>query len=138
MASEMIIHTNATLRLLGEDLEPENVSAALRMPADRSYRKGDLVPARKQAFRTKGYWSATSSKHVKGTADFNEHVSWLVGVIRPRRRRLLSYRKHGWQVDICIGVHTSAGHGGPVVHPDTLRALGGLGLDVCFDLYPDA
>ena len=136
--TEMAIHTNVTLRLLGKDLEPEEVSTAMGMAADRSHKKGDPVRARKSAVRDTGYWSATSSTHMAGTEDINKHIAWLVALVTPRRPLLLSYQQRGWTVDVWIGVHTNAGHGGPVVHPDALVALGNIGLAVCLDLYPDA
>ena len=134
----MVLHTNVTLRLLGEDLQPDAVSAAMGVGADRSHKKGDLVRARKPGVRKSGYWSITSSEHMAGTDEINKHIAWLVGIVTPRRPLLLSYQKGGWTVDVWVGVHGDVGHGGPVIRPDALVALGGLGLDVCLDLYPDA
>lgn len=135
--TDMVISINATLRLLGADLDPEDVSTAMAMRADRSHRKGDRVIARREAVRRSGYWSVTSSDHMPSTDDINRHIAWLVRVVKPRRRLLMKYIRRGWTVDVWIGIHTSAGHGGPVVQPKALAALGDLGLDVCLDLYPD-
>jgi hypothetical protein len=51
--------------------------------------------------------------------------------------QLSTYKSRGFVVDVSIGIHTSAGHGGPRLRADVLAALAALGFEVSLDLYPD-
>ena len=124
---EIELDTNVSLRILGDDVEP-----------DRSHRKGDVHGTQRPVVRKQGYWSVTSSKHLDPSADTNDHIEWLVARVAPKLEQIAIYKRRGWIVDVWIAIHTSAGHGGPPLRPVVLAKLGALGLDVNLDLYPDA
>ena len=136
--SEMEIDTNVSLRILGEDVEPETITLDMGMPPDQSHRKGDVHGARRPVVRRHGYWSITSSKHIAASDNANDHIRWLVAAVAPKIDQLSIYKSRGWTVDVWIGIHTSAGHGGPTLRPEVLAQLAGLGMEVNLDLYPDA
>jgi hypothetical protein len=125
--NDIEVRTNATLRILAGELEPDRVSEEMGISPDKSHKKGDTL----------GYWSITSSQHIAPSADTNDHLQWLVNVVAPRLDALASYKARGWLVDVWIGIHTSAGHGGPTLRSNVLARLAALGLDVNLDLYPD-
>lgn len=132
------VKTNATLRILADDLDPDSVSSEMGMESDRSHKKGDVAGVRAPVVKKGGYWSIRSSKHLAPSADTNDHIQWLVAAVAPRLGVLDAYKGRGWTVDVWIGIHTSVGHGGPTLRPDVLARLASLGLDVNLDLYPDA
>ena len=136
--SDIDIDTNVTLRMFGDDLDPEVITSEMGLRPDRSHKKGDVQGARTPVVRKHGYWSITSSKHMAASVDTNEHIEWLVALVAPKLNQLSGYKRRGWTVDVWIGLHTSVGHGGPTLHPNVLARLAGLGLDVNLDLYPDA
>ena len=136
--SEMEIRTNVSLRILGAGADPDAISAEMHVQPDESHREGDAIQSRSPATRKHGFWGITSSKHMKPSVDMNEHIMWLVDAVGPKLPLLQAYKNRGWIVDVWIGIHSSAGHGGPVLQPGTLVALGSLQLDVNLDLYPDA
>jgi len=134
----MDIQVNVTLRIVGEDIDPEAISHEMQLAPDRTHRKGEPISTRSTGVRKLGYWGITSSKHIAPSADANEHILWLVNVVTAKLPILEAYKKRGCIVDIWLGVHTSAGHGGPVLRPEVLAALATLGLEVNLDLYPGA
>lgn len=134
----MDINTNVTLRIAGSAVDPDVVSAAMGMAPDQSHRKGDVHGARTHVLRKQGYWSITSSSHVNPSADTNEHIEWLIQQVAPKIKLLADYCAQGWNVDVVVAIHTSAGHGGPTLRPAVLSRLAALGLEVSLDLYPDA
>jgi len=136
--SEIEVNTNVSLRILGDDVDPEAITLEMGMSPDQFHRKGDVHGTRSPVVRKHGYWTITSSKHIAASDDTNDHIQWLVAAVAPKLDRLATYKGRGWRVDIWIGIHTSVGHGGPTLRPDVLAQLAALGLDVNLDLYPDA
>lgn len=135
--SLMRVEVHIALRILGDDLEPERVSATLGLQADRTHRKGDAIGKRSRGIRRQGYWEIDSEPHVPTTEPFERHAAWLLDRIEPVREQLHAWSKDGWLVDLWVGAFTDAGHGGPVVGPEILLRLGNLGLVLNLDLYPN-
>jgi Domain of unknown function (DUF4279) len=136
--STIDIDTNVSLRILGDDLDPEIITREMGMSPDQSHKKGDLHGVRTPVVRKHGYWTITSSKHMAASAETNEHLEWLVASVAPKLNLLSAYKSRGWIVDVWIALHTSIGHGGPNLRAEVLARLASLGLDVNLDLYPDA
>src|SRR2546423_7254182 len=111
------IETNASLRILGEDLDPDQVTNELGLQPDESHRKGDVIGKRTPLPHKRGYWSIVSSRHMAASAETNDHLRWLVASVEPRLDVLRSYQKRGWLVDLWLGLHSAAGHGGPTLAP---------------------
>jgi hypothetical protein len=133
----MQVATHATLRISGDDLNPDAVAKDMGVMADEAHRKGDITGTRTRVVKKTGYWAVTSSEHMDEFVDVNVHLQWIVDLVSPRKNVIAAYRSRGWEVDLWLGIHTSAGHGGPTVRAEVIRALGGLELDLNLDLYPD-
>ena len=136
--TEMDVDTIVSFRILGTDVDPDVVSAQLGMQPDDHHRVGDAVSGRSGAVRKHGYWALRSTNHLASSVDANQHIDWLVQTLGGKLPILHTFAERGAMVDVTLAVHTSAGHGGPVLRPEVLGRLASLGLAVNLDLYPDA
>lgn len=126
-----------TIRLLGDDLDPERVSKELRLLPSESHRKGqEEVTSTGQKFTRKtGYWAiwpdATSLL-------LSDHISQLASKIRGHRGRLdeVSGVQDSY-LDVFIATHADEEGGGDVefdLSREDLSALREIGLPVQFTI----
>jgi hypothetical protein len=128
--------THATLRIMGDDLDPSEVTRALSVEPSFARRKGDIYgnPDRPVRSRT-GIWALESEGSVK-SGELEEHLRFLAGRLSPEARRHIGHlRAQGYQVDILCYWMSGTGQGGPVLTADVLLVLGGLGAELSFDFY---
>src|ERR1700722_2317999 len=104
---EIELDTNVSLRILGDDVEPEATTLEMEMAPDRYHRKGDVHGTQRPVVRKQGYWSVTSSKHIHPSADTNDHIEWLAARVAPKLEQIAIYKRRGWIVDVWIAIHTS-------------------------------
>jgi hypothetical protein len=131
------IRTHVSLRLFGEDLDPDAITKEVGITADKSYRNGEITGTKTRVLRKTGYWSVSSREHMDELVDTCAHLQWLIDIVDGRKAIFDSYRARGWRVDVWLGIHTSEGHGGPTIPSSIIRALGAIDLDVNLDLYPN-
>jgi hypothetical protein len=76
------------LALRGQDLDPDSITAALRIPPSKAFRRGDLFyPGGKPMPRAFGFWSLSTEGHVVSNLAI-DHCRWLVASLSATRERL--------------------------------------------------
>lgn len=128
------VKTFVWLRVMGETLEPDVVTAALGIEPTRTQFKGTvgLHSALKRPMKYSG-WFLQSDEQVS-SRDARRHFDWLLNQLQGKQNVLARLREDGNLVDICCR-WDSAGHGGPTLNPEHLNQLGTLGVELWFDVY---
>lgn len=127
-------YTYAWLRLVSDDLDPDEVSRTLGVEASDSHRKGEphILPGG----RVKPPWSTgvwyVSSEHVVESFDLRRHLDWVIALVSGKTDVLAAYRQRGFVTDVpCYWVGDQVC--GPRISQDQLRGLAALGLDFDID-----
>jgi hypothetical protein len=125
-----------TLRLFGDALPLEKVSARLDLPIKKAGRKGEKMTDHPRSGRNKTsfwLWSATSMRQ----APLENQLTMACDVLEPRLSRLRRLvRDTGARAELFIGFGSADGQGSARVSQELLRRLAKIGLPLQFDLYP--
>jgi hypothetical protein len=134
--------TYATLRIFGEDLDPDEMTSRLGLRPSRSHRQGDPKPGadRYEAqyghppspYR-QGYWSFETEEALG--EDALTHIDQLLEIAEARGDELAKIREAGYSVDIFIFWPNWHGHGGPYLDAGRMTRLGNLGIAISWDVY---
>lgn len=124
----------ASLRVFGEDLDPDEVTALLGQPPTHSYRKGDIRVSRdgRQWPKRGGHWGRSVERRTPG--DLDGQVEELLSGLTddPAVWKTLSER---FQADVYCGLFMKDGNEGIIIGARTLLALGWRNLELGFDIY---
>ena len=135
--SEMKIELHLSFRVVDAELDPQRVSDALGLLPTRSGRRGEMISARVQKPRAKGFWILDSAQDVARSESFDSHVTWLLDRLEPVAERIQGLASEHEVVDLWAGIYTGKDHGGPVVGATALRRVANLGLALCLDVYAE-
>ena len=123
----------ATLRVFGDDLDPDEVTRALGVPPTASHRKGELhEPAPGRAYpRKHGSWRLASARDAPS---LEAAVAGLLDILTPdlARWRDLTSR---FTVDVFCGVFLRESNRGFELSPALARALADRHLTIGIDIY---
>ena len=125
--------TAASLRLFGDDLNPNEVTRLLGKEPDVAERKGDVRTSGSTVRR--GRWSVKVGRRAPGDLD-GQIAELLAGTTEDLAvwQRLTSV----YAVDIFCGLFLEQENEGVDVSPRTLRMLGERGIKLQLDIYaPD-
>ncbi len=124
-----------SLRLFGDDLDPDEVSELLGSAPSDSYRKGDLLPGRYRRAAKRGAWFLTAD-HREGTdKGFSNVVDELIDSLNGDLDVWYSLTRR-YHVDLFCGVfmeHT--GNEGVELPLETMKRLVDRGVKIEFDIY---
>jgi Domain of unknown function (DUF4279) len=121
--------THATFRLTGDSLDPDEISAALGIPAGR---EGTI---RRQRTRV---WLLASEHTVESTS-LERHLIHLLDAIEPAAATVGTLRReYDLRADFFCYWLSATGHGGPELSPDTLRRIAELDAVLGIDFYGPA
>lgn len=130
------VEVKVTLRLMGADLEPQEVTLALGLEASSSHRRGDVRKnraGREYSAYTEGLWELHST--LEATASLDQHLRSLLGLLRGRHEVIRKLRDEGLRADLLIGIFGSDSNVGFGVSPESLAEIAELGLALEFDVY---
>ena len=128
----------ARLRIVGEDLEPGEISALLGSEPTHSETRGQELPSRSgkaPGISRNGQWSIRAS--ATEPEDFNLQVQQLLAGLSPD---LEVWRQLGkrYKIDIFCGWFMSESNEGVDITAETLASLGQRGIALALDIYaPD-
>ena len=133
-----IARVRASLRVVGDSLEPDEVSALLGHEPTRSHRKGDKMGADGSAVEPTGTWILDS--WISEKAEIEEHVETLLSVVSndPDEWANLTSRFSAW---VLCSAFLDQYNEGFEISPRLARSLSDRGLVIAFDIYsgdPDA
>jgi hypothetical protein len=123
----------AALRVIGDDVVPQEISALLGAEPTHAQRKGDTVPTtsggRIAAF---GLWRLSAPD--KEPEDLDGQVSWLLSQLT---QDLEAWRfiSRQFRIDLFCGWFMDGTNEGVSLSPATLLALGERGIELGVDLY---
>jgi hypothetical protein len=132
-----MVSTKASFRIMGQDLDPSEITKLLNMHPDQSHRCGDPSISKSghtYADYTEGLWALDSS--VDETHTIDAHLEALVTKLWKHRDLLQEFRKRGYKMDIFVGIFGIDDNMGCVLKNTLLRRIMQLGVDLDLDLYP--
>ncbi len=134
---------NVSFMLYGDELDPDTVTAALRISPHSCARKGDEQRAPRGQLlghHRQGWWRLDSTPLLKvnGDAekDINEHLKVLLAKLLPKRTAILDFAARGESyVDVVWrSTYLYAGTG-PLIEAQYLKGVTDLGAGIGFDIY---
>ena len=126
-----------TLRIMGDTLDPDEVTKVLKCSPTTSYRKGDerlrpdgtfIRPARS------GRWSIKFTPESLPFEDCCDAVAQALTLFTQDVEAWRSITKLH-RADVFIGLHLDTGNGGIEVKPELMLLLGERGVKIGFDVY---
>lgn len=124
-----------SLDIVGDDVDPDQVSSMLGAPPTTAHRKGDAIHGRDGKLRrhaSSGQWSIEAI--MDGADDFNVTLSKILETLTDDLDiwRQLSER---FDTSFFCGVFLSDSNRGFTISAELMSALGERGLDVGLDIY---
>jgi hypothetical protein len=136
--------TYASLRFSGDRLEPQRLSEVLNAHPKTAYRKGEVYKSSRghEVRGRTGLW-AISSKGVVASADLNDHLDYLLGLVfagdSDARLNLLHerMRDYGIEADAPCFWHGERGAKPPVIREDIRARLARIPAEIETDFDTD-
>lgn len=125
----------ATLRILGDDLIPSEISEALNCKATYEQIKGEVVTGKKtgkQRIVKTGMWRLQASDHEPENLD--GQIAEVLEKLNPDFSvwQKLSGKYH---IDLFCGLFMEVSNEGMDISPSSLKALGERGIQLSLDIY---
>lgn len=133
-----IARVRASLRVFGDVLEPEEVSALLGHPPTRSHRKGDKCGPNGASVEPTGAWILDSRISEKNEVE--DHVESILALLTSDHDEWSSLTER-FSASILCGIFLDQYNEGFELSPRLCKALANRGLVIAFDIYsgdPDA
>ena len=133
-----IARVRASLRVFGDSLEPEEVSALLGHQPTRCHRKGDKCGPQGASIEPTGAWILDSRTSEK--VEIEDHVESLLAIITSDHDEWASLTER-FSASILCSVFLDQYNEGFELSPRLCKALANRGLVIAFDIYsgdPDA
>jgi len=131
----------ASVRFMGDSLDPLDVTQLVRLPHDHAHRDGEPTIRRRRtdlsvneyAPYRGGMWTMSSERWIR-SSDLDAHVCWLLEQLEPRAAQVKQLLSRGIVGDIfCFssGAPVSA----PTLPDQTVARAAALGLTIDIDYY---
>jgi len=127
--------SSAALRIAGDDLVPEEVTALLGREPTTRYRKGDVVRGENTArIYTKkfGMWALEIADRSPG--DLEAQILELLNSLT-NDLGVWSRLKSGFEIDLYCGFFMKASNEGTTISNSVLRLLGERGIELSIEIY---
>ena len=127
---------HATFRVLGKELDPDEVTRALGLEPTQSLRSGQLVPTPTRIRRQEtGVWLLKSEGRV-GSTSLERHLVHLLDLLEPGLPALDELRRtRGLTTDFFCFWLSATGHGGPIFSAELLSRVAAIGAELGIDFY---
>ena len=127
-------YTHAWLRIMSENLNPDEITKALKITPTEIQRSGESRSKDSdKLLKHSGWWIST--KDLVNSLDARHHLDWILDQVSNKKNEIESFQKAGYLVDVCVRWDSKSGHGGPTLSPKQLSGFGNLGIEVWFDIY---
>jgi hypothetical protein len=130
LSMAVISRTVATLRIIGEDLDPYEVTRLLGIEPTAQARKGE--PNRSGYPGQPGIWRLSATEQAPG--DLNTQIVELLAKITSDPS-VWAHLTQKFRCDIFCGLFMQDGNEGEQLEPATLAMLGSRGLQLGLDIY---
>jgi hypothetical protein len=125
--------SRASLRILGEDLQPGEIEVLLDLKATRTHSRAESRTREDTAIWLDSLWLLESP--LPQDCDLPEHLDWLLDALEPKLY-VLSSLSRKYRVDLFCGFSSSSGQGGFTLDNARLSRIARLGVPMVLDLYP--
>ncbi|MCU0755758.1 MAG: DUF4279 domain-containing protein [Xanthomonadales bacterium] len=125
----------ATLRVIGDALDPDTVSQLLGGAPTRSCRKGDALPGSetgKLNIAKTGTWRMRAIR--REPEDLNAQIMEILGQLT-QELSVWSALRSRFRVDMFCGIFMAGGNDGLPLSAEVLLALGQRGIDLNLDIH---
>lgn len=126
-----------SFRLIGDDLDPDEVTSRLGITPEWALARGERRPAPPLQGRPQeaGVWLISTEGQVESTSA-ERHLVWLLERIEPVADAVLEVRREqGLTADFFCGWFSLTGHGGPDFSPEVLSRVAALDATLSLDFY---
>lgn len=130
---------HATFRVLGQHLDPDEVTRILGVSPTQALRRDQLVPTPTSVRRQEtGVWLLKSEGKVASTS-LERHLLYLLDLLEPRGAALERLRNMAdVTADFFCFWLSATGHGGPIFSADVMRRVAATGAELGIDFYGGA
>lgn len=127
---------HATFRVVGEELDPDAVSAALNLIPSHSLRRDQFVPTATEVRRQEtGVWLLKSESKVASTS-LERHLVYLLDQVEPGVAALDELRRsQAVTIDFFCFWMSATGHGGPIFSAPLMQRVAAVGAELGIDFY---
>lgn len=126
--------THAWLRIMHEDLDPDEISCVLGLTPTKVQRRGEPVPSKPERRYSKSGWFLKSDGLIQ-SKDSRRHLDWILNQIGSKKREMATLHERGYLIDACVYWDSMHGHGGPTISPSQMSVLAALEVEIWFDVY---
>lgn len=125
----------ACFRVHGDKLDPDRVTALLKIPPSHAHRRGEVRAGSRSCGQWEnGIWICDSP--LERTQGVEAHLDWLLEHLVPKRELLEQLSRGGFDMDFLIGYFSgTTGQGGFDLAPHHIRDIASLGAGLCVDIY---
>lgn len=127
-----IARVRASLRVFGDALEPEEVSALLGHEPTRCHRKGDKCGPHGSSVEPTGAWILDS--RISEKAEVEDHVESILALLTSDADEWASLTER-FSASVLCGVFLDQYNEGFELSPRLCKALASRGLVIAFDIY---
>jgi hypothetical protein len=127
-----IARVRVSLRVFGDELEPEEVSSLLGREPSRLHRKGDKIAADGSSVEPTGAWILDSGLNEK--AEVEEHVEALLAMVSNDSDEWASLTSR-FSASVQCSAFLGRYNEGFEISPRLARSLADRGLVIAFDIY---
>lgn len=127
------MRTLATVRFLGDDLDPSFVTGTLSITPSASHRRDEAMPRYSERKWQRGFWGLDSD--LSETASVEEHVAHLLDRIGPRESAIRRIVEGGAVGELYVSCFEPPGNATVLLHPESLGRLSSLGLTLLISVY---
>jgi len=130
-----VSRSKASLRIIGDSLNPEEISRIVGCKGSTMYSKGDIKVSKttgKQYERKSGHWSLRSTECEP--EDINGQVAEILGQLT-NNLAVWSELNIKYSIDIFCGLFLETSNEGMDISPETLVELGNRGIVLSLDIY---
>jgi hypothetical protein len=130
--------THVTFRIVGDDLDPENITNKLQIRPSAVAAKGQTNPlshmSKPQLARV-GFWYLTTRGIVE-SKNLEAHLICLLDQLAPSSAQIRNLaNSSNLRVEFHCYWMSETGYGGPILSPKVLERISNLGATLDFDLY---
>jgi hypothetical protein len=124
----------ASLTVVGEMVDPQEISNLVGAQPDRTHRVGDPVSTRSEARQRTGLWSISTEARMGDHASLSEHIRELLGRVT-RDQDVWRALATSHSARVFVGWFMDGENEGDGVEPDVMEELARLSLPLDLDVY---
>lgn len=126
---------SVTLRVMGDEVDPDEITRLLGVTPKLAERKGELVRRGERTItRRTGHWSCSLGDGPSPEWELDDAIAALLGRMSADLE-VWTYLGRRHRMDLFCGLFMGTVNQGAVLRPETLRLLADRGLTLGLDIY---